>query len=224
MTDRLTSTTGSAHPMSIPDPASGDRPTLSRRALLAGGGAVAVAVALPFGGTPAVAEAVPAVARGPLTLGALKDLSERVRPILERHFPESLYGEIFLAEEGENYHGLKIECGCPKLEGKRHYCPCQSHPLAGTPMLGAVSGYYEPEWDEETLYESFERVIHWTDKPDSMTDAEWAEALALTGMTPASHAERLANLEREMMEAEKVWDSIVSEAPAPGPGDQGGAR
>ncbi len=35
-----------------------------------------------------------------------------------------------------------------------------SHPRKGTVMVGAVSGYYEPEWDEETAWDSLLDLVH----------------------------------------------------------------
>lgn len=41
--------------------------------------------------------------------------------------------------------------------------PC--HPRKGTMMVGATSGYYETEWDEECAYIALERIVthHFTD-------------------------------------------------------------
>lgn len=40
-----------------------------------------------------------------------------------------------------------------------------SHPRKGTVMVGAMSGYYEPEWDEETAFEALSQIVfaHFTD-------------------------------------------------------------
>lgn len=167
-----------------------ERVALSRRSLLLGTSAVAVAIALPA--VPIATEA-PAAVRGPMTLPLLKELSERALPILEKHFSHGLRAGAFLAEDGLNYHGWQIACACPaeQLGG----CECQWHPLAGTPMVGGMSGYYEPEWDEETAYEALHHIVTWQEKPDTMSDAEWVEALAIVGMTPESHAARLAQWE-----------------------------
>ncbi|MBN3853802.1 hypothetical protein G3N59_10460 [Paraburkholderia sp. Ac-20340] len=44
-----------------------------------------------------------------------------------------------------------------------------SSPLKGTVIVGEMSGYYEPEWDEETAWESLERIVldHFTDWDES---------------------------------------------------------
>lgn len=137
----------------------------------------------------------------PMTLRTLKKRSKQARPILEKHFPESLIGEQFMAERGASYHGLVIRCthgsGDPCLVEGRPRCECTYHPLKGTPMIGGMSGYYEPEWSEQTLYEVLSGVLHWSDKPEPMTDAEWARALRIVGLTPAKHAAFTEAFERE---------------------------
>jgi hypothetical protein len=39
------------------------------------------------------------------------------------------------------------------------------HPLKGTIMVGATTGYYEPEWDEETAWDALKEAVynHFTD-------------------------------------------------------------
>ena len=136
-----------------------------------------------------------------ITLRTLKKLSKQALPVLQKHYPDAL-GDVFEAVRGENYHGLVIRCshgaGDPCLVEGRPRCDCTYHPLAGTPMTGGMDGGYEPEWSEKTVYEVLSDVTWWSDKPASMTDAEWAAALRIVGMTPASHAERMASLNREM--------------------------
>lgn len=127
-----------------------------------------------------------------ITLRTLKEKSKQALPILLKHYgldPAS----VFLAEAGENYHGLVIRCehgeGDPSRVPGRPRCDCTSHPLAGTPMTGEVSGYYEPEWDERTTIEALMQRVMWNDRPATMTDAEWAAALTITGVTPVTEAE-----------------------------------
>ncbi|MBP27888.1 MAG: hypothetical protein CL858_29460 [Cupriavidus sp.] len=150
-----------------------------------------------------------------MTLRTLKKRSKQALPILQKHFPDSL-GEVFLAQRGENYHGLVIRCthgaGDPCRVKGRPRCECSYHPLPGTPMSGGMSGYYEPEWDEHTVYEVLREVLWWTDKPDTMTNAEWAAALRIVRMTPASHADRMANFEREMAAEWGAEDEADQEA------------
>ncbi|WP_455988978.1 hypothetical protein [Methylorubrum extorquens] len=137
--------------------------------------------------------------RGPLTLPRLKELSERALPILEKHFPELLQDQTFLAEPSDNYHGLVIQCDCPPDDRAGFTkCDCQWHPLAGTPMIGGMSGYEELEWDEETAHEALAKNLEWINRAAFMTEAEWIEVLAMAGMTPDDHAKRMAWLDGEI--------------------------
>lgn len=107
-----------------------------------------------------------------MNLRTLKKLSKRAAPLLP------LLGDNrkqFPAERWENYTGLRIGA-------RKHWERMRSvhgdltrgddikvrakdgrgwiwmhppnHPRKGTIMVGEVSGYYEPEWDEETAYEA----------------------------------------------------------------------
>lgn len=109
-----------------------------------------------------------------MNLRILKKLSKRAAPLLP------LLGdtrEQFLSEAGDNYHGMMI-CArkhwerCPSIhadcirQGEIATAPrCRTgtrypyikvypphHPWPRTVMVGEVSGYYEPEWDEESAY------------------------------------------------------------------------
>lgn len=114
-----------------------------------------------------------------MNLRILKKLSKRAVPYLER-FGEKR--EIFPAVGGDSYTGLIIKdmsrlsrhssshedigdrCTfvktlAPKCrQGTRfpyvklYYSP---HPIKGTPMIGWMSGYEQPEWDECTAWEVF---------------------------------------------------------------------
>jgi len=123
-----------------------------------------------------------------MNLRILKKLSKRAAPYL------LLLGdtrEQFRAERGASYHGLIIrdrtcwerspchpshELGVQQRGGEARVCvqaraghrymiSPPSHPLKGTIMLGAVSGYYEPEWDEETAFGALSTQVrtHFTD-------------------------------------------------------------
>lgn len=109
-----------------------------------------------------------------MNLRILKKLSKRAAPLLP------LLGdnrEQFPAREGDNYHGMIIRARkhwerCPSVhtdcirEGELSTAPrCRvgsrypyvkvyppSHPWPRTVMVGEVSGYYQPEWDEESAY------------------------------------------------------------------------
>lgn len=121
-------------------------------------------------------------------LRTLKKLSKRAAPLL------ALLGDLreqFRAEPYENYMRTLIRArkhwernGChPTFEGfngdivfrtragrsvaMRH----PSHPRKGTIMVGAVSGYYEPEWDEETAWDALSEAVreHFMDYADGQT-------------------------------------------------------
>lgn len=121
-----------------------------------------------------------------MNLRILKKLSKRAAPYLAALGDNR---EQFLAEKGENYHGLIIrdrtdwerswchpshhvgwhrkgECFCAEArKGYRYIVRTPYHPLKGTPMVGAMHGYYEPEWDEETAFGALRAIVfdHFTD-------------------------------------------------------------
>lgn len=195
-------------------------PDLSRRALLASITAAAATIALPASPAPLSGaviiddpwHSVPPAPRPLPTLPELKALSERALAALERHWPEHIYGETFLSE-GDSPHGLVIRCDCPDRPDPSHGQSCYrcSSVLPGTPMIGAMSGYYEPEWDERTTYGILQDVTWWNARPATISDADWAEVLAIVGMTPQSHAERMADLARQIGEADAAWDRFAEE-------------
>ena len=99
----------------------------------------------------------------------------------------------FRAETGDNYHGLVIrarkhfersrsphadlvwpgEIKRPAKDGNGYvYMHPPSHPLKGTVMVGAVSGYYEPEWYEETAWGALSQQVyyHFMDYDESASD------------------------------------------------------
>jgi len=123
-----------------------------------------------------------------MNLRILKKLSKRAAPYLP------LIGDMreqFRSGPGRNYHGYLIRerkhaervSSChdepissdmllitrPRSRaGTRHpyvklYPP--SHPRKGTIMVGATSGYYEPEWDEECAFAALSVQVygHFTD-------------------------------------------------------------
>ncbi|MBO9589578.1 hypothetical protein [Devosia sp.] len=123
-----------------------------------------------------------------MNLRILKKLSKRAAPLLVTLGDHREHFRAAHARTGDNYHGL---IGFPRKNWERSPChptyqptgtgrdrirvttrrgramvlaePC--HPLKGTAMVGAVSGYYEPEWDEETAWEALTRLVytHFTD-------------------------------------------------------------
>ena len=118
-----------------------------------------------------------------MNLRTLKKLSKRAAPLLP------LLGDDrkqFPAERWDNYTGLLImdrkhwergrsvhdglyderEIKTPARDGNGWICMHPPHhPRKGTTMVGALSGYYEPEWDEETAWEALEKtvMVHFTD-------------------------------------------------------------
>ena len=116
-----------------------------------------------------------------MNLRILKKLSKRAAPYLP------LLGdnrEQFLSEAGDNYHGMVIRARkhwerCPSVHADcmrageyvlspkgrsgtrwpfvKVYPP--SHPWPSTVMVGAVSGYYEPEWDEECAWAALDTLV-----------------------------------------------------------------
>ncbi len=112
-----------------------------------------------------------------MNLRILKKLSKKAAPLL-MHFDHR--GELFLAQRGENYHGLVIERH-PKVKEWSAV-----HPLKGTPMVGAMEGYYEPEWSERTAWDELGECIRWQEKPETLTDAEYAYAMRLSGERPVT--------------------------------------
>lgn len=116
-----------------------------------------------------------------MNLRILKKLSRRAAPVLAALGDRR---EQFSALKGENYHNL---VGFPLKNWERSPChpsyepaPWDEHrfrittragravvvaepphPLAGTIMVGSVSGYYEPEWSEETAWGALAERVRW---------------------------------------------------------------
>lgn len=132
-----------------------------------------------------------------MNLRTLKKLSKRAAPLLP------LLGDTrqqFRAEPYDNYgvplirarkHWDRSNCH-PTYEGRNDYLVSggaqivftsraghrvlmrpPSHPRKGTMMVGGMSGYYEPEWDEDTAYRALLEIVreHFTDyRYDPETD------------------------------------------------------
>lgn len=122
----------------------------------------------------------------PRNLRILKKLSKKAAPLLAQigHHRE----HTFPAERGENYtkfiiperkHWERSPChpsfegfGRDRLfrtrKGKPMVMRSPSHVRKGTIMVGGMSGYYEPEWDEETAWEMLVGSVldHFTDYGD----------------------------------------------------------
>lgn len=112
------------------------------------------------------------------SLRTLKKLSKRAAALLPLAGDDR---EQFRAERYENYTGTRISArkhwersGCHPTytgwgeqivretrAGRKVVLSPPSHPLKGTIMVGAVSGYYEPEWDEETAWDALRSLVYW---------------------------------------------------------------
>lgn len=118
-----------------------------------------------------------------MNLRILKKLSKRAAPYLPLLGDQR---EVFPAEKGENYlstvildracwergrsaHGDTLkqrEIKKPAADGKGWvWMAPPDHPLEGTPMIGGMSGYYEPEWSEEDCWYALQNLVfaHFTD-------------------------------------------------------------
>lgn len=124
-----------------------------------------------------------------MNLRILKKLSKRAAPLLA-HFdigPDAL----FLAEPHECHTGLVME-GSRKDRWHRlatRFGDAPYAPLKGTPMVRRMSGGEEMEWDARTALEELAECIRWSDKPSTMTDAEWALAQRITRTTTVTQDE-----------------------------------
>lgn len=87
-----------------------------------------------------------------MNLRILKKLSSRAAPYLA---PLGDRRGQFRAVKAENFTSTVIY----DHKGKPNQW---AEPLKGTIMVGAVSGYYEPEWDEETAWDSLKGIIRWS--------------------------------------------------------------
>ncbi|MBN9033724.1 MAG: hypothetical protein BGO05_26230 [Rhizobiales bacterium 63-7] len=124
-----------------------------------------------------------------MNLRILKKLCKRAAPLLLQLGDDR---EQFPSEKWENYHGTFIgdrkhwdrgRChpsyegrngwGTPRgaevvfttRAGRRIVMGPPVHPRKGTIMVGAPSGYYEPEWDEQCAWSALESLVldHFTD-------------------------------------------------------------
>lgn len=118
-----------------------------------------------------------------MNLRILKKLSKRAAPYLVRIGDKRTQ---FTAVDGDNFHGLKIRditrlerTGSPNAKsvhrdmhfatiapkcraGTAHpyvHLSYPSNPIKGTVMVGAMEGYYEPEWDECTAWEALRNWV-----------------------------------------------------------------
>lgn len=115
-----------------------------------------------------------------MNLRILKKLSKRAAPLLAALGDER--GQ-FRSERGDNCTGLSIRSRKhfermrsphrdligeghikrPAADGNGYVSMSPPyHPRKGTVMVGSVSGYYEPEWDEETAWEALLNLVYWS--------------------------------------------------------------
>jgi hypothetical protein len=115
-----------------------------------------------------------------MNLRILKKLSKRAAPLLTALGCEM---EQFKAEADDNYHGILIRARkhwerhsvhagfegfssrgdvlFKTRKGRTMMMHPPSHPLKGTIMVGGMSGYYEPEWDEECAWAALCEQVYW---------------------------------------------------------------
>lgn len=119
-----------------------------------------------------------------MNLRTLKKLSKRAAPLLPllgdtrkqfRAEPYDNYGIPFigdrkhwerhrLSQDYEPRNNWSTRRGQEIIletrDGGRVLLSHPDHPRKGTMMVGATSGYYEPEWDEETAYRALLDLVH----------------------------------------------------------------
>ena len=108
---------------------------------------------------------------------SLKKLSKKAAPLL-KELGDSR--QQFCAVRGENYMGVVIRdrkhwermrsVSGDTFDRDIKYKPKNGNgwirlsppvqPRKGTPMIGGTSGYYEPEWDEETTWEALLTIVY----------------------------------------------------------------
>jgi hypothetical protein len=130
-----------------------------------------------------------------MNLRILKKLSKRAAPLIallgdsRKQFPAEKWECYVSIGACDSKHWERSHAKCPMdRRGEIKYRPSKGddwivmrrplHPLKGTIMVGAMSGYYEPEWDEESAWESLCNIVwghftSWEDVTDSTGDCEW---------------------------------------------------
>lgn len=139
-----------------------------------------------------------------MNLRTLKKLSKKAAPLLTQLGDDR---KQFAAAKGENYHGTFISARKhwerrkvhPSYEprndytgqrgaqivyttraGRRMVMDPTPHPRKGTIMVGGMSGYYEPEWDEESAWTALENMVrqHFSNWEDiDFDDLTWTPSL-----------------------------------------------
>lgn len=118
-----------------------------------------------------------------MNLRTLKKLSKRAAPLLpllgddREQFPSGKWENYHHAFIGDRKHWERGRCH-PTYEGRNSWTTPRGaeivfttragrriviqppvHPRKGTIMVGAMSGYYEPEWDEQCAWSALERIV-----------------------------------------------------------------
>jgi hypothetical protein len=120
-----------------------------------------------------------------MNLRTLKKLSKRAAPLLpklgdrreqfatakgegslshlitaRKHWDRSICGPGY-----EPWNNYSTSRGMPMKQvtraGRTIVIRPPSEPRKGTVMVGCVSGYYEPEWSEETAWEALTEAVYW---------------------------------------------------------------
>lgn len=121
-----------------------------------------------------------------MTLRELRDRSAKAAGLLVAWF-DVHPSDMFASEAGGGTHGVAVRCR-HAVRGGVAGCSCATTPLAGTMMVGAVTGHEEPEWSEETALERLRGVVEWSTRPASMPEATWREVLEVAGVPPFDEA------------------------------------
>lgn len=76
----------------------------------------------------------------------------------ERHYARNPFSDSYKVRPRHDKHWIVL-----------HH---PDSPLKGTVMVGSMSGYYEPEWSEETAWESLCRIVEdrFSDWPEEVMD------------------------------------------------------
>jgi hypothetical protein len=155
----------------------------------------------------------------------LKKLSKRAVPYLEQ-----MNYEVFLAEAGMNHTDMVVRdmtrlCRSPAVHGDvinkcRHvkietpkcregtrtpflHLRFSNTPLKGTPMVGGMYGYEQPEWEESTAYEELVKIVHGHFfEYDAKSGATWTSRPLRTPAQVFSAADDMLKEKRRVVDPE----------------------
>lgn len=176
-----------------------------------------------------------------MNLRILKKLSKRAAPLLHALGDDR---SQFLAGDSDSYTDLigfdrkhwkrsrtsrftgwkgDIEYRTRRGDAVVHLSESYIHPWPGTPMVGALEGYMEPEWEECTAWDSLRRLVrdHYQDvvdiELDGAADFDFINLRRLR--TPADFLravpDMLADLEKDHAEREARQRSLWEDRAAP---------